>query len=104
LPGLLEGRFCLHLHSTNTGLYCQCYVGIISVMRQRKYPEIDGERLRDLRVSRAITLRRLEEMSGVSFDRINKLELHGGAVRPSTIHKLAEALGVDPAELVNGGE
>ncbi len=100
-PGLLGGRFCLYLHNTNKGLCCQYCVGIISVMGQRKYPEIDGERLRDLRVSKALTLRRLEELSSVSFDRINKLELHGGAVRPSTIHKLAEALGVDPAELID---
>jgi transcriptional regulator with XRE-family HTH domain len=69
-------------------------------MERRKYPEIDGERLRELRTGRVLTLRRLEEQSGVSFDRINKLELHGGAVRPSTVHKLAEALGVDPVELV----
>lgn len=65
----------------------------------RKYPEINGERLREIRVSKALTLRRLEEMSGVSYDRISKLELHGGGVRPSTVHKLAEALSVEPPEL-----
>jgi transcriptional regulator with XRE-family HTH domain len=70
-------------------------------MKQRKYPEINGNRLRDIRISKALTLRRLEEISGVSFDRINKLELHGGGVRPSTVHKLAGALEVDPAELVS---
>ena len=56
--------------------------------------------MREIRMSKALSLRRLEELSGVSFDRINKLELHGGSARPSTIHKLAEALGVEPAELV----
>ena len=56
--------------------------------------------MREVRMSKALSLRRLEELSGVSFDRINKLELHGGSARPSTIHKLAEALGVEPAELV----
>jgi transcriptional regulator with XRE-family HTH domain len=69
-------------------------------MDQRKYPEINGSRLRELRVSKALTLRQLGEASGVAFDRINKLELHSGAVRPSTIHKLAGALGVDPSELI----
>ncbi len=69
-------------------------------MGRQKYPEINGTRLREIRVSRVLTLRRLEELSGVSYDRISKLELHGGGVRPSTVHKLAEALGVDPAELV----
>ena len=69
-------------------------------MGRKKYPEIDGSRLREIRVSKLLTLRTLGEMSGVSYDRISKLELHGGPVRPTTIRKLAEALGVDPAELV----
>jgi transcriptional regulator with XRE-family HTH domain len=69
-------------------------------MAQTKYPEINGERLREIRLSKALTLRGLGESSGVAFDRINKLELRGGAARPSTIHKLSEALAVDPAELV----
>ena len=71
-------------------------------MERKKYPDIDGGHLREIRVSRALTLRRLQELSGVSFDRINKLELHGGSVRPSTIHKLADALGVEPEELIKG--
>jgi transcriptional regulator with XRE-family HTH domain len=71
-------------------------------MERKKYPNIDGENLREIRVSRALTLRGLQELSGVSFDRINKLELHGGSVRPSTIHKLADALGVEPEELIKG--
>jgi transcriptional regulator with XRE-family HTH domain len=69
-------------------------------MAQRKYPEIDGERLREIRLSKALTLRGLGEMSGVAFDRINKLELHGGGVRPGTVHKLARALKVEPEELI----
>ncbi len=73
-------------------------------MGKRKYPQINGERLRGIRVSKALTLRRLEEMSGVAYDRISKLELHGGGVRPSTIHKLAEALDIEPSELVEKGE
>jgi transcriptional regulator with XRE-family HTH domain len=71
-------------------------------MVQTKYPVINGERLRELRLSKALTLRALGEKSGVAFDRINKHELRSGAARPSTIHKLAKALGVDPAELVSG--
>ena len=69
-------------------------------MAQTKYPEINGDRLREIRLSKALTLRGLGEKSGVAFDRINKLELRGGAARPSTIHKLAEALGVEPSELI----
>ncbi len=74
------------------------------VMGTRKYPAINGEKLREIRVSKALSLRRLEEISGVSFDRINKLELNGGSVRPSTIHKLAEALDIEPTELVEKGK
>ena len=69
-------------------------------MRQKKYPEIAGERLREIRLSKALTLRQLGEVSGVAFDRINKLELRGGPVRPTTVHKLAAALGVAPSDLV----
>ena len=69
-------------------------------MKQRKYPQINGERLREIRVSNVLTLRKLEKMSGVAYDRISKLELHGGNVRPSTIHRLSGALGVDPKELL----
>ena len=72
-------------------------------MAQTKYPEINGGRLREIRLSKALTLRGLGEKSGVAFDRINKLELRGGAARPSTIHKLAEALEVQPEELLIGG-
>ena len=69
-------------------------------MVQKKYPKIDGNRLREIRVSKPLTLRGLEEVSGVSYDRISKLEVHGGSTRASTIHKLAAALNVDPSELV----
>ncbi len=72
-------------------------------MGQKKYPEINGDRLREIRVSKPLTLRALGEMSGVSYDRISKLEVHGGAVRPATIHKLADALEVEPSELVKAG-
>jgi transcriptional regulator with XRE-family HTH domain len=69
-------------------------------MSQKKYPEINGDRLREIRVSKPLTLRALGERSGVSYDRISKLEVHGGPARPGTIHKLAAALGVEPSELV----
>lgn len=72
-------------------------------MSQTKYPEINGERLREIRLSKALTLRGLGEKSGVAFDRINKLELRGGAARPSTICKLAEALDVEPSDLIEQG-
>ena len=58
------------------------------------------ERLKHLRRLRALTLRELGEESGVSYATIWRIENGHSAVRPSTIRKLARALGVDTAELV----
>jgi transcriptional regulator with XRE-family HTH domain len=66
--------------------------------------EISGRRLRELRVERALSLRALGERSGVAYDTINKLELGQRPARLSTIRKLAEALGVEPRELMKGDD
>jgi transcriptional regulator with XRE-family HTH domain len=49
-------------------------------------------------------LRALAERSGVAFDTINKLELGHRPARLVTIRKLADALGVEPKELMKGEE
>lgn len=64
--------------------------------------EVNGQRLRDLRVERALSLRALGERSSVAYDTINKLELGQRPARLSTIRKLADALGVEPRELIKG--
>jgi transcriptional regulator with XRE-family HTH domain len=66
--------------------------------------EVNGHRLRQLRVERALSLRALAQRSGVAFDTINKLELGHRPARLVTIRKLAEALGVEPKELMKGDE
>jgi transcriptional regulator with XRE-family HTH domain len=66
--------------------------------------EVDGQRLRQLRVERALSLRALKERSGVAYDTINKLENGKRPARLATIRKLAEALGVEPGELMKGAE
>ena len=63
-----------------------------------------ADRLRELRVERALTLRALAERSGVSYDTINKLELGQRPARLSTIRKVTNALNVDPRELMKGKE
>jgi transcriptional regulator with XRE-family HTH domain len=63
--------------------------------------EVNGHRLRQLRVERALSLRALAQRSGVAFDTINKLELGHRPARLVTIRKLAE-LGVEPRELMKG--
>jgi transcriptional regulator with XRE-family HTH domain len=66
--------------------------------------EVDGQRLRELRVQRALSLRALGERSGVSFATINNLENGKRPARLATIRKLADALGVEPKELMKGEE
>lgn len=64
---------------------------------------VDGESLRSLRIGRVLTLRDLGEASGVSHNTINKLELGQRPANASTVRKLADALGVEPRELMEGG-
>lgn len=61
-------------------------------------------KLRELRRLRVLTLRELEEESGVSYNTIWRLENGYRQARPSTIRRLAAALGVDAAQLVDTGE
>ena len=77
---------------------------VSSVYHQRmnKSLKVDGDRLRRLRAENALTLRALAEISGVSYDTINKLELGRRPAHASTIRKLAQALGVEPRELMKG--
>ena len=66
--------------------------------------KVDGQRLRQLRVERALSLRALGDRSGVTFATINNLENGNRPARLATIRKLAEALGVEPKELMKGEE
>jgi transcriptional regulator with XRE-family HTH domain len=59
----------------------------------------DGAKLREARLRRALTLRDLGKLAGVSYDSIHALEVGKHAPRPSTIRKLAAALGVPPDAL-----
>lgn len=45
------------------------------------------------------TSRKLAEVSGVSVNTISRLH-NGGSVKLSTLQRLAEALGIDPAKLI----
>jgi transcriptional regulator with XRE-family HTH domain len=66
--------------------------------------EVDGKKLRELRVERALSLRALGERSGVTFATINNLENGNRPARLVTIRKLAEALDIEPKELMKGEE
>jgi transcriptional regulator with XRE-family HTH domain len=62
--------------------------------------EIDAQRLRELRQQRVLSMRELEERSGVSYHTIWRLENGKSGAHPRTLRRLAEALGVDSQELV----
>jgi transcriptional regulator with XRE-family HTH domain len=67
--------------------------------------ETIGERLKDLRERRVLTLEELAAKSGVHYTSIARIET-GRAARPhpSTIRKLAAALGVSAEYLARGEE
>ena len=69
-------------------------------MAEGEHSQINGERLREIRMSRGLTLHRLEQHSGVSYERLDELELGGGVADGETIEMLAEALDVEPSELL----
>ncbi len=55
-----------------------------------------------MRQERALSLRDLTRRSGVAYDTISKLETGKREAQPRTLRKLAEALGVEPKELMRG--
>ncbi len=61
--------------------------------------EVDVVKLKNLRRQRVLTIEQLAAQAGVSKNTISKAE-RGGSIYPSTVHKLATALGVEPGELV----
>jgi transcriptional regulator with XRE-family HTH domain len=64
--------------------------------------EVNVERLKELRREQVLSLRELEEKSGVSYNTIWRIEDGRQGAHPRTIRKLAQALGVEPRELVKG--
>jgi transcriptional regulator with XRE-family HTH domain len=65
-----------------------------------RFTEVDGTRLRRLRRERALSQRELSRMTGIAFDTISRLETGKQRAQPRTIRKLADALGVEPPELM----
>jgi transcriptional regulator with XRE-family HTH domain len=65
--------------------------------------EVNVERLKELRRERVLSLRELEERSGVSYNTIWRIEDGRQGAHPRTVRKLAEALGLQPSELIREG-
>jgi transcriptional regulator with XRE-family HTH domain len=63
--------------------------------------KVDAKKLQDARLARFWSRDELANESGIHRDHIGRLERgYEGESRPPTIRKLAEALGVDPHELL----
>ena len=69
-----------------------------------RFTEVDKVQLKRLRQQQALSLRDLARRSGVAYDTINRLELGKQDAQPRTIRRLAEALGVQPKELMKREE
>jgi transcriptional regulator with XRE-family HTH domain len=67
-----------------------------------RFTELDGVQLRRLRRERALSQRDLSRVTSVAFDTISRLETGKQRAQPRTIRKLADALGVEPRELMKG--
>ena len=66
--------------------------------------EVDAVKLRKLRERRALSLRELSALSGVNYNSIWRIEAGRTGAKPRTVRRLAEALGVEPYELLTGEE
>ena len=59
-----------------------------------------GDRLKTLRIRRALTQQELAERAGISSNALNRIELNKAEPHMSTLRKLAKALDVDPTDLL----
>jgi transcriptional regulator with XRE-family HTH domain len=66
--------------------------------------EVDVRKLKELRRHKVLSMRELENLSGVSYNTIWRLETgRTTEARPRSIRALARALGVEPHELLKEG-
>jgi transcriptional regulator with XRE-family HTH domain len=66
--------------------------------------EVDVHKLKRLREDQVLSQRELARMADLAYGTVWRLENGFPEARTSTIRKLAGALGVEPRELVKGGE
>jgi transcriptional regulator with XRE-family HTH domain len=65
--------------------------------------EVDVDKLKALREERVLSQRDLASMAGLTQMTVWRIENGYRDARPGTIRKLAQALGVEPKELVKKG-
>ncbi len=69
-------------------------------MTDARFIGVDGGKLRRARRGRALSQQDLAAATGVAQATLSDLERGKRGARASTLRKLAEALGVEPAELM----
>ncbi len=65
---------------------------------------VDAAELRRIRELRVLSQRDLADLSGLTQATIWRLESGKGEAHPKTVRRLAEALGVEPQELLRRAE
>ena len=69
-------------------------------MPDERFIAVDGARLRRLRREKALSQQDLLRITGVAQATLSDLERGKRGARASTLRKIAEALGVEPKELM----
>jgi transcriptional regulator with XRE-family HTH domain len=69
-------------------------------MTDGRFISVDGKTLRRLRRERALSQQDMTRITGVAQATLSDLEGSKRGARASTLRKLAEALGVEPRELM----
>ena len=69
-------------------------------MTDGRFISVDGKTLRRLRRERALSHQDMTRITGVAQATLSDLEGSKRGARASTLRKLAEALGVEPRELM----
>jgi transcriptional regulator with XRE-family HTH domain len=69
-----------------------------------RFLEVDSEKLKRLREEMVLSQRELARLAGITHTTYWNLEHGFREARPKTIRKVAEALGVEPRELIRRGE
>jgi XRE family transcriptional regulator, regulator of sulfur utilization len=62
-----------------------------------------GDNVRELRTLSALTQEELADRAGITATALSRIERNEAEPRPSTLRKLAAALGVEPRELIKRG-
>ncbi len=63
--------------------------------------EVDATKLKEIREAQALSLRELADLSGIMHNTIWRIEAgQRKRTHPRTIRKLAQALGIEPSDLM----